>query len=118
MSLFVLEYKILRLLIRQFSPCNTLMVIVSILYIILMFVLFMFRMVSLQFNKAINLVLYELFFSTMYPCGLTHPPDCKCGAPEQFLVFLFFIFFICFISIFILRTRRKATEALIHRVGN
>ena len=29
-----------------------------------------------------------------------------------------FILFIYFISIFILLTRRKATEALIHRVGN
>ena len=37
-----------------------------------------------------------------------------CGAPV--LIFLFNIFI--FISIFILLTRRKATEALIHRVGN
>ena len=30
----------------------------------------------------------------------------------------YFYFFLYFISIFILLTRRKATEALIHRVGN
>ena len=31
---------------------------------------------------------------------------------------MFHLFFFIFISIFILLTRRKATEALIHRIGN
>ena len=50
---------------------------------------------------------------------MTGPSTAKIDEDKkQFLYILDFIYLIYFISIFILLTHRKATEVLIHSVGN